>query len=79
MLGMPDPKDVGYYYTLSQVGIEMVVPIGIGAGLDYYLGWSPWGAIVGAVLGLVGGFAHLIFLLNRHDNAELPKPPRDSQ
>ncbi len=65
--GPPDQKPMGYYLALSQVGLEMVAPVGLGAVLDHYLDWSPWGVIVGAVLGLVGGLVHLVVLANRFD------------
>ncbi len=69
----PDPRELRRYFALSQVGLEMVAPIGVGLALDYYLGWSPWGAVVGAILGFVGGLTHLIVLVNR------PKDNEDSK
>lgn len=70
---MPDPKPespgrsrLAYYAELSQIGIEMAAPIGLGAIIDYWVGWGPWGAVVGAVLGLVGGLFHLVKLSNRN-------------
>ena len=48
----------------------MVVPIGLGAWLDSAFGWSPWGVVVGAVLGLVVGFTHLLVMLNKRSKAE---------
>jgi F0F1-type ATP synthase assembly protein I len=62
-----DQREVGYYFTLAQVGLEMVAPLFIGLALDHYLGSSPWGLIVGTVLGFVGGLAHLVMLANRQD------------
>jgi F0F1-type ATP synthase assembly protein I len=67
--GPPDSKELGYYIALAQVALEMVAPLGVGIGLDYYFGWSPWGAVVGAVLGFVGGLVHLIVMVNRHNQA----------
>jgi len=68
--GQPDPKEMGFYFALAQVGLEMVVPVGIGAVLDHYLNWMPWATAVGAVLGLAGGLAHLVAILNKHDRSE---------
>ena len=48
--GSPDLKNLGYYVTLAQVGLEMVIPIGIGAVLDHYLKWTPWGLWEGRCL-----------------------------
>ncbi len=50
---------------------EIVVPIAIGAWLDDRNGWSPWGAITGAVLGLVGAVFHLTVIARRADR----RPP----
>ena len=68
--GSPDLKNLGYYIALAQVGLEMVVPIGIGAALDHYLKWSPWGVVGGAVFGLVGGLAHLVAMINRESQSK---------
>ena len=76
--GLPDPKELGRYYALSQIGLEMVAPIGLGLVADYYLHSSPWGAVVGAVLGFVGGMAHLIVLVGRPKNTDSSKPPEKS-
>jgi F0F1-type ATP synthase assembly protein I len=60
-----DGKGVGRYLALAQVGFEMVAPIALGIALDYYCGWSPWGAVVGTIVGFVGGLAHLVSLARR--------------
>ena len=60
-----DRKDLGKALALSQIGMEMVVPIILGLVIDYYLGWLPWATVVGAVLGLVGGLAHLVQLTKK--------------
>jgi F0F1-type ATP synthase assembly protein I len=58
-------RQLAHLYALGQVGLEMVVPIGLGLLIDWYFQVSPWGVVIGAVLGFVGGFAHLINLLKR--------------
>lgn len=75
----PDPRDVGFYYALAQIGLEMVAPIVIGVLLDVYVGTMPWGIVVGAVLGLVAAFAHLISMLREHDRSASDRKKRDSQ
>jgi F0F1-type ATP synthase assembly protein I len=72
------PKDFGYFMSLGQVGMEMVVPIGIGIALDHYFNWTPWATIAGAVFGFVGGLTHLIALANRRES-DSSKPRQDSQ
>jgi F0F1-type ATP synthase assembly protein I len=74
-----NPKDIGYFLGLSQAGIEMVVPVGIGVALDSYFNWAPWGAAVGAVLGLTIGLTHLVLMANRRDREDKSSrdPPRE--
>jgi fatty acid desaturase len=75
----PDSREMGFYFALAQVGFEMVVPIGVGLVLNWWLGWGAWLVIVGAVLGLVGGLAHLVALLNRHEKDAKQQRPPDEQ
>ena len=76
-LGRPSPSEMGRYFALAQVGLEMVVPIGIGVGLDSYLGWTPWGVVVGTVVGFAGGLTHLLAMLKKFDEhpGNPPQPP----
>ena len=64
-----NPKDLGKALALSQIGLEMVVPIVLGFALDSYLGWLPWATVVGAVLGLILGLAHLVQLTKKDASA----------
>jgi F0F1-type ATP synthase assembly protein I len=75
----PDFNLLGQLTALSQVGLEMAAAVGIGVALDYYLGWAPWASICGAIVGLVGGLAHLIAILNRQGKDRTHKPPRDAE
>jgi F0F1-type ATP synthase assembly protein I len=74
----PDPKDMGRYFALAQVGLEMVVPIVGGLFIDNWLGSAPWAVIIGAVLGPVFGLVHLVLLLKRFEPKDSP-PRQDSQ
>jgi F0F1-type ATP synthase assembly protein I len=65
--GNTDRKGFGKALALSQIGMEMVIPIALGLVIDYYLGWLPWATVVGAVLGLIGGLAHLVQLTKKED------------
>ncbi len=76
---MPDRKEMARYVTLGQIGLEMVVPIVVGLLLDRYFGWTPWGVVVGAVLGLCGGFVHLVHLLNKMDSKDSSQSDRESR
>jgi F0F1-type ATP synthase assembly protein I len=75
----PDPRELGHYYALAQVGLEMVVPVGVGALLEnYFPAWRPWGIVVGAVLGLTTGLAHLVAIMNRWEKKRSQRPRRDN-
>lgn len=74
----PGPRELGRYMALAQVGVEMVSPVVAGLILDYYLNWSPWGTIVGAIVGLVGGLAHLIAIVSREDDRNSSQRRRDA-
>jgi F0F1-type ATP synthase assembly protein I len=63
----PDLRELGFYYALAQIGLEMVAPAGIGYGIDTYFGWLPWATIFGAVFGFFGGLLHLLLMVKRHD------------
>ncbi len=66
------PDDYRVYARYSQLGLELVAPILLGLGVDYWLGTSPWGVVIGAVLSLV----YMIFRLQRL-NQELDASPRE--
>lgn len=63
----PTPRELGYYFSIAQVGLELAAFIGLGLVLDHYLGWSPWGVAGGTLLGFVGTLAHLIALVKRQE------------
>ena len=77
-VSQPDPKELGYYFTLGQVGLEMVVPVGLGVLLDRWLGWMPWCTVIGAVLGLALGLIHLVQLTNRPGPPTSSGPPQET-
>jgi hypothetical protein len=72
MLGGGDRKELARYMTIGQVGLEMAAPPAIGIYLDMHFGWSPWGVIVGAGLGLTGGLIHLVHLANKNEDGPGP-------
>jgi F0F1-type ATP synthase assembly protein I len=74
---LPDPKELGHYYSLAQVGLEMVVPVALGLWLESYFDWRPWGVVVGAVVGLVTGVTHLVAILDRGHKNGSPKQRQD--
>ena len=73
----PDHQQLGQYYALAQVGFEMVAPLVGGLMVDYFFGIMPWGAVLGAVIGFVGGVAHLVFLMNRDNDRDSPHSQQD--
>jgi F0F1-type ATP synthase assembly protein I len=75
----PERSRLAQYAALSQVGLEMVAPIGIGALIDLWRDWGPWCSTAGAILGLVGGVAHLIQILNARTSGESAKQRREQR
>jgi F0F1-type ATP synthase assembly protein I len=69
----PDPRELGRYLALAQAGTEMVAPLGIGAVVDYLIGWGPWLTVTGAVLGFVGGTVHLIVMAQAMERKQSKK------
>jgi F0F1-type ATP synthase assembly protein I len=65
----PNPREMGLYFALGQVGLEMVAPIGLGVLLDRWLHTAPTFIVIGVLLGFVGGLAHLMALLKRLDRS----------
>jgi ATP synthase protein I len=74
----PDRRQLGTYYAIAQVGIEMVVPIGLGWWADQQLGSAPWLLVVGVVLGFVLGIWHLV-VLTRNNEARNESSERDRE
>jgi F0F1-type ATP synthase assembly protein I len=73
-----DSREYGLYLAMAQCGIEMVVPLALGAWLDYVMGWTPWAAVAGAVLGFVGGMIHLISMSNKIGQSQSKKKKNGS-
>jgi F0F1-type ATP synthase assembly protein I len=68
LTGPPDSrKELGFYLSLAQVGLEMVVPVVAGIALDHYLHSLPWGTVSGAALGPLVGIIHLVVLQQRFE------------
>ena len=74
----PDPQELGYFFSLAQVGLEMVVPVVAGLFLDRYFNCGPWGVVGGAVVGLVVGLVHLVTTSNRPPNGGSSPPKQGS-
>jgi hypothetical protein len=75
--GAPDRKQMGHYFALAQVSLEMVVPLVAGIFLDYAFHWN-WAAVTGAVLGFVVGLLHLVVLSRRQGPTDSSKPRREA-
>jgi ATP synthase protein I len=74
----PTPREMSYYARLGQVGVEMVLPVALGAYLDDWLGTSPWITAGLAILGFAAGMIHLLAILKekeRDESADKKPPP----
>jgi hypothetical protein len=70
----PDSRELGFYFALAQIGLEMVAPLLLGVFLDAAFDWHPWATVSGALFGFIGGLTHLIMMVQRHDRAGPSKP-----
>ena len=57
--------DYGGLALVSTAVAEMVLPILAGVWADRRFDSAPFGLVIGAVVGLVGGFAHLVYVSRR--------------
>jgi len=74
----PDARELGIYFTLAQVGLEMVAPLFVGLVIDHYADWGPWATIGGTILGFAGGIMHIVLLSNKQEAAmRQKKSPKD--
>ena len=77
---MPRPDDKDYRLMakvaqISQIGLEMAVPVGVGIGVDFWLNTLPWFTIIGAILGPTLGFIHLLAVIRpSSDKKSEPQP-----
>lgn len=74
-----DASDYRGLALASTAVMEFAAPVVVGAWLDQRYGWAPWGVAVGAVLGLVGGTAHLFLMMKRAERAERAKSGQDDK
>ncbi|HQR06065.1 MAG TPA: AtpZ/AtpI family protein [Gemmatales bacterium] len=77
---MPAPNDKDFRLMskvaqISQIGMEMAVPVGLGVGLDFWLKTMPWFTIIGTILGPTLGFIHLLALINPPKEDETETKP----
>jgi F0F1-type ATP synthase assembly protein I len=56
---------------ITTIGLEFVLPLVAGIGLDYWLGTTPAATLIGAVLGFVVGMLHAVRM-----SSELDAGPR---
>ncbi len=57
--------------------MQFVVPALIGAWIDHRYESSPWGIVIGSVLGFVFGLRELIRLMHQMDRASKRSKTRD--
>lgn len=61
---------LGTEFAAAVLGLTLA-----GYWLDRHYGWSPWGTLTGAVIGLVGGMYNLL----REALGSVRKPPGDEE
>ncbi len=71
----PNRRQLGIYYAMAQVGLEMVVPVALALWLDSQFGTAPWILVLGVILGFSVGIGHLVLLTRDKDGG----PPEDKR
>ncbi len=78
---MKDPFQLNKYAELMGLGIEMaasmVLPVVVGIYIDHRFESTPWGVLVGALLGMVS-MALKLYKVAVLSNNRGRKPPKDS-
>ena len=62
MSGTPSGSDYRGLALAGTAVAEIVAPTLVGLWLDNHLGWTPWGAVAGAVAGVSVSIAHLVLV-----------------
>jgi F0F1-type ATP synthase assembly protein I len=74
----PGDSDNRGLAMLSTVVAEMVIAVILGVWFDRRYGSEPWGALVGAVVGIGGGVMHLMYIGRRSAGGKPPTAGKDS-
>ncbi len=61
----PDRADYRVLALAGTAVAELVVPVLIGAWADRHFDSAPWGLLVGAIVGFVGGVVHLMVVASK--------------
>jgi F0F1-type ATP synthase assembly protein I len=72
---LPKPRDVRLYALGSQIGLEMVGPVLLGAFIDWWAQTLPWFTVGGVLLGLTVAMWRLTKLANQLGEPSAPPPP----
>ena len=64
---------------ITTVSLEMSLPAAGGYWLDDRWGTAPWLVVVGATLGFVVGFRHLLQMVDQANRRELAKKKREKR
>lgn len=72
------PKDEPNWNTLLGIGSQVLVGVAMGLGIGLWLdkryGWSPWGVIIGTLVGLAAGMYSMI-----HEAMKVFRDPPDGK
>lgn len=52
----------------SEIAASLLIPIGLGYGVDYFLGTSPYGVLIGSVIGIAVFFLIIMRISKRFEN-----------
>jgi ATP synthase protein I len=61
---------------VTTIGLEFALPIVLEFGMDSWLHTTPWGTIVGAVLGFATGMSHAVRIARQLGGESVPREGR---
>ena len=83
---MRDEGDDAFYKGLSyatRIGVELVAGTLVGAGIGYFIDWkfktTPWGIVIGVLVGSAAGFLNIYRFARTldQDQEEKDQPDQD--
>lgn len=64
-------EEYAQYLSLgSEIAASLLIPIGLGYGVDFFFATSPFGVLIGAVVGIVIFFLIIMRISKRFENSK---------
>lgn len=64
-------EEYARYLSLgSEIAASLLIPIGLGYGVDFFVGTSPFGVLIGALVGIIIFFLIIMRISKRFENTK---------